>query len=209
MNSVMNRMKAAIARFRSDERASLSIEFVIMFPLLAWVYLGMFVYFDGFRAQSQSDKASFTIADMVSRETNYITPNYIDTLYSLHGMMTRDHNPTKLRISILEWDDINEYYTRVWSEHRGGVEDLTNDIIRTENYRNRLPDGLPHGEELILVEAWTLYEPPFDLGRLISWNWSGDFGAVRFDTFVVVRPRFTSQVCWNPVENGDASTSVC
>ncbi len=209
MRRLMTSLTAAIARFRSDERASLSVETVIIFPLLAWVYIGMFTYFDSFRAQSQSDKATYTIADMLSREQFYITPLYMDTLWELHGMLTRDNNPTKLRVSVLEWNDTRDRYLTVWSEGRGDPPPLTDTDLWSPGYRDRLPDGLPDGEQVILVEAWTIYEPPFDLGRLISDDLSGSFGAVSFDTFTVIRSRFTSQLCWNTVENGDTTTATC
>ncbi len=196
---MLGQIRSAIARFRADEQASLSVEAVVVFPLLAWVYLGMFVYFDSFRSQSLTDKAGFAIADMVSREMHYITPNYLETLYQLHGMMTNDRNPTQFRLSILRWDADNNKYVMVWSERKGGAPELSNAELTTPGFRNRLPDGLPDNERLILVEGWTIYEPPFQVG----------LPAVRFDTFIPVRPRFTDQICWNPVEEGGPESATC
>lgn len=207
--ALMAALRRAGRRFRAEERASLSIETVVIFPLLVWCYLGMYTFFDGFRSQSLSDKAVYTIADMVSRETNYITPEYITTLYQIHGMMTNDRNPTKLRLTIIRWDEADSRYEAVWSERRGGAPELTPEQLAAPEYRDRLPDGLPDGERLILLESWTLYEPPFDLGRTIDWAWSGNFGGFQFETFTVTRPRFAAQVCWNSVEGGDASTATC
>lgn len=196
---MFDKIRTAIAGFRSDERASLSVETVIIFPLLAWVYLGMFVYFDSFRSQSMSDKAAYTIADMVSRETGYVTPAYINSLYQLHGLLTKDRNRTQFRLTIIRWNDNKDRYVKVWSQRRGGAYHLSNSALSSDAYRNRLPDGLPHNERLILLETWTVYEPPFQVG----------LPAVRFDTFTVTRPRFAAQVCWNSVNDGDASTAKC
>lgn len=192
-------IKSAIARFRADERASQSIEVVIIFPILVWAYLGMFAYFDSFRAQSLADKAAFAITDLISRETDYITPAYMETLHQLHGMMTNSNHETQMRVTILRWNDNRNRFQKVWMQRKGGVSNLSNAKLRTSYYTDRLPEGLPHNERVILVETWTIYEPPFQVG----------LPAVRFDTFVVQRPRFADQVCWNPDNDGDASTARC
>ena len=205
-------IREAADRFRRDESASLSIETVIIFPLLVWVYLGMFTYFDAFRSQSLSDKAAYTIADMVSRETDYITPSYIDTLYELHGLMTRSNERTQMRITLVRWNDNQDKYVKVWSRRKGGAPGLTNTELQSEAYRSRMPDGLNHQERLILVETWTIYEPVFDLGFAITPEWTGNFGAVSFDTFTVVRPRFAppgNGPCWNPGEDGTIINAKC
>ena len=215
--TTMQKLRIALARFRRDEEASLSVETVIIFPLLVWCYLGMFTYFDAFRSQSLSDKAAYTIADMLSRETNYVTPAYMNSLYELHGVLTRDNNRTQLRVSVIRWNDTYSRWQLVWSKRRGGAAKLTNSMLRTAAYVDRLPGaglpdgsaGLPHNEQLILVETWTKYEPVFDLGLAISPQWTGNFGAVSFDAFVPTRPRFAGQVCWNSQNDGDATTERC
>ncbi len=198
-------VKARLAAFREDERASLSIETVVIFPLLLWVYLAMFVFFDAFRSQSLSDKAAYTIADLISREDHFVTNTYLDTVYSIHGALARSHERTQMRISMVRYQESQDRYRRVWSRNRGGMGNLNNAMLRTSEYRDRLP-VVPNGEKFVLVETATAWRAPFNLDWLMSWISSGPHeGAeeIEFRTFTVTRPRTdATQVCFKK-NNGD------
>jgi hypothetical protein len=185
-----------LSEFRDDERGSLAIETVLIFPILCWAYLATFVYFDAFRIQSTTNKAAYTISDQVSRETGYITPNYMTSLYNLHEFLTSSNHPTKLRLSIVRYTDDDGYEVR-WSQGRGGAGALNDaglaDIL------DKLP-VMPDNEVIIVIQNWLSYEPMFSVG----------LKAFEFENLIVTRPRFNSaQLCWNSVENGGVSTATC
>ena len=199
--TVLSLLKARLAAFRDDERANMSMETVIIFPMLVWVYLAMYVFFDAFRTQSLSDKAAYTIADMVSREDVFVNNTYLDTLYSVHGALSNSNHPTQMRVSMVRYNQNNDRYFRIWSRNRGGMGNLNNPMLRRSEYRERLP-VVPHQDKFVLVETRTIYEPPFNLG------WFGrvivpGLDAHRFETFTITRPRgLNTQVCFQK-NNGD------
>ncbi len=61
-------LKNRIRQFVECDDASITVEAVMILPLLLWGYFGMFVLFDGYRAASSNIRANYTIADMLSRE---------------------------------------------------------------------------------------------------------------------------------------------
>ena len=60
-------LRARLATFAQDARGSLSVEAALILPLLCWFYVASFVWFDAFRTQNANLKASYTLADMLSR----------------------------------------------------------------------------------------------------------------------------------------------
>ena len=69
----MRSLLKCLRRMRDDESGSIAVETIMMVPLLAWALLSTLAYFDAYRAESISVKAGLTIADMVSRETGFVT----------------------------------------------------------------------------------------------------------------------------------------
>jgi hypothetical protein len=185
-----------LSEFRDDERGSLAIETVLIFPILCWAYLATFVYFDAFRIQSTTNKAAYTISDQVSRETGYITPTYMTSLYNLHEFLTSSNHPTKLRLSIVRFTTKDGYEVR-WSQGRGGAGALN--AAGLADILDKLP-VMPDNEVIIVVQNWLSYEPMFSVG----------LKAFEFENLIVTRPRFNSaQLCWNSVENGGVTTATC
>ena len=80
-------IKRLCARFRREERAAVSTEFVLILPLLLWWYVGSFAFYDAFRDYNVTVKASYTLGDILSRQTE-IDNDYLDGLESLLEFMT-------------------------------------------------------------------------------------------------------------------------
>jgi hypothetical protein len=174
-------LRRILARFSRDDAGSLTLEAVIMFPLLFWAMLSMLVFFDGYRQNSLNVKAAFTIGDMISREVDPITPAYLDGAVNLFDELSRSSTEPRMRVSVVYFKASDDKFYRDWSQQRGGVPVLTNaDLVAM---RNRLP-LVPDNERLILVETWSDYDPPFNVGidRQDLYN------------FVFTRPRFAPQV---------------
>lgn len=193
-------MLAAINRFidnfRREDDGSIAVEAILMFPILTWAYLATFVYFDGFRNQSNNVKAAYTISDALSRETGYVTPVYLTSLYKLHeGLTTANYN-TKLRVTVVTYSSDEDKYSVVWSEQKGRAGVLND--TKLDLLRDRLP-VMPDNEVVILVQTWVAYEPAFSVG----------LEAFNFENFVVTRPRFAPQLCYNSLETGDLDTAIC
>ncbi|MGR3323056.1 MAG: TadE/TadG family type IV pilus assembly protein [Pseudooceanicola sp.] len=168
-------------RFARDTRGNVAIEAVILLPILFWAYLAMFSYFDMLRQQTLNEKASFTIADMLSRETDAINDTYVTNAHTLFKTMIRSDESSVLRVSVLRWNEDDDRFEVDWSEARGTSTVISDDVAA--GMTDKLPT-VPGGERVILVETWTTYQIPFKIGMQ-------DF---EINSFTFVRPRFAPQL---------------
>ena len=195
----MNRWK----QFHADERGSMSIELVIVTPILVWIILSTFVYFDLFRNEANAHRAALTLADMFSREQTDIDGNYLNGARSLLRTLTLDDSSPDFRITVYRYQQSDDTFRRVWSRNRGVGTNLTDTDLLGLQTAGRLP-RMADDDRAILVETFTDYEPPFDTGiRFLTSFFSSDGGSARdeletvtFTTFNVIRPRFTPSLCW-------------
>lgn len=179
-------MKRVIRRFCGERDGSVMVETVICLPLLVLGLVATWEFYEIHRYKSAREKATYTIADMISRETAGITDTYIDNAKKLYDGITNDDGVNQIRVSVVRFDlAANEYYIR-WSETRGNgtYSDLTNADVATAHAT--LPI-LGDGEDLILVESESDYKPTFKVGL---------GGSVNIDTRIFTKPRFTGQVCY-------------
>ena len=72
-----------LKRFSRKESGVISVEAVMIYPLLFWGMCASYTFFDGYKQSSRNLKASYAIADVISRERNDINATYMDTLYDL------------------------------------------------------------------------------------------------------------------------------
>lgn len=187
---------AAMRRFMRSEEGSISVEAMLILPILVWCYLGTFVFFDAFRSQSTNLKAAYTIGDTLSRETEYITPSYMDSLSALQTFLVdEDNGMARLRVSVYRFQESDNTYRVNWSRTRGGGLQLTDTMLA--DLRSNLPRML-NAEIAILVETWVGYHPTYSVGLQ-------DF---TFTDLVVTRPRFAGQLCAN-ITNGTDLTRIC
>lgn len=171
-----------LKKFIREETAASSLESVIMMPVLAWTFVGSFVFFDAFRTYNSSIKASFTIADYISRQTATVYGHDIQGMATVFNELVRNNNDVRIRVSqILHNDGV---YTVEWSDTTGGEARLFNNTLQP--LIPQLPImGSP--DRLILVETTIPYRPAIDLG----------LDVVEFSNFTFTRPR-AGQVAHNP-----------
>jgi len=176
-------LKSFLRNFRDDTKGLVAVEAVIMFPILFWCFLAMFTFFDAYRQVSIGQKAAYTISDMISRETDNLDATYMDNTLELFDYLTNSTTNTALRVSVIYYDDTAAQYYLGWSEGRGGQTALTDAIIQA--WDDVLP-VLPESEALILVETWSGYVAPFNIG----------LDDQDLETFIFASPRFASQLGW-------------
>ena len=166
-----------ISRFGKDTRGVVTVEAVIILPLLFWALAAVAIFFDGFRTRSQAEKAAFTVADMLSRETNAISANYITNTRTLFDSLANSNAPSSMRISTIRWNSSNAQYEVVRSRERGShfAELRQSDVSWLGE---RLPT-MAAGDFLILVETSNQFNPILNVG----------LGDIEIDTFVFTRPR--------------------
>ena len=190
----------ALRRFLGDEGGSVTVEAVLIFPILCWAYLGTFVFFDDFRAQSINVKAAYTIGDILSRQTDYVTPEFLDSTFALQDMLTATDETTRMRVTAFKYVSSSNQLDMRWSKVRGGgVPELTDATIQT--LRTSIPQ-LDNGEVAILTETWMDYTPPMDVG----------VDPLTFRELVVTRPRYSlnNRFCYNSMnDGGGVATETC
>lgn len=184
------------AAFRADETGSVTVETIIMVPLLLWAFVAIYVFFDVFRVQSINIKASYTIGDALSRETGYVTNRYLEGLSGLQGTLLNTRETRDLQVTVYRYNTDDNRYKVIWSEGLGRLPELTDDTL---NDLDHILPVMPGGEVAILTRSRVDYHPIYDVG----------IAPFIFDEYTVTRPRFAPQLCWNTRENGNVSTSTC
>ena len=93
--------------FLSDDRGSLTMEFVLWLPLLmAWLVVSA-VFHDAYRNRDLATKASYTIADLISRQTTLVdnsatSPDLADLVFLQRALLPRLGREMSLRISSIQ-----------------------------------------------------------------------------------------------------------
>ncbi|WP_101068510.1 TadE/TadG family type IV pilus assembly protein [Roseovarius salinarum] len=178
------RISTFLRRFRDDTRGTATMEAAITMPFLAWVMVLMFVFFDVYRFNSIRDKATYTTADMITREMQTIDESYLTNAKTVFDAIAGDGERNQLRFTVIKYDADNDEYTVKWSRVRG-TGDLTPwTDADAEARRDRLPI-LTDGEEVLLVDSVSRYFTPFEM--------PGD-EILDVETRVFASPRFVPQI---------------
>ncbi|MQQ08893.1 pilus assembly protein [Epibacterium sp. SM1979] len=187
-------------RFASDTEGSITVEFAIYLPLILFIFAVIVTFFDAFRQESINLKAAYTVSDLISRETQELNEDYIDSMQNMAELLVRPDSVLSLRVTIVRWDEDDDRYYVDWSRVRGQAYAQLNDSS-VEALTTRLPN-MPDQERVILVETHNQVTPVFPFAML-------DVRGERFDqdedvllekslldieTFVFTRPRFAPLV---------------
>ena len=175
-------------RFRNSEDGSIIVEAVIMLPTLFAAVLATFVFFDAFRNQAINLKANYTIADSLTRQELYVTNTQIVNTWRLHRFLTNSSSMTRLRISVISYDEDDDQHRVVWSRAEGGGIAYTDSPISVIDLNpNQIP-VMSNEEVLIVIQTEVDYEPGYNIG----------LGAFTFANTTYTRPRWNrSNLCFS------------
>ena len=174
-------MTRMIRSFWRDERASVALEAVIVMPILAWVFVASFVFFDAFRVYNTSIKATYAVADVLSRRTSQISSTDIEGLADVFQFLTRNTAGSSLRVTQITRQSAG--YRIDWSH---GTDGLT--YIRASDFPDFV-DRIPimaYGDRMLLIETFLPHRPAFSAGLADQ----------EFVNFTITRPRFAGQVAF-------------
>ncbi len=185
-------------RFTRDEQGSLSIEAVFALPMLVWAIAATFVFWDAFKTLNITQKATYTVADMISRESDAIDADFLTSMHELFAYLSNeDGDGNALRITVVKMNEDPDTNVKslemVWSEGVGGAVGLEN----MTTIENRIPD-MATGDQLIVVESEQEWAPAFAVG----------LAAYRFREVALARPRFAPQVKWDDGTATAAATTT-
>lgn len=169
-------------RFLKEEDGLIMTEFLIMLPLLTWTFMAMFVYWDTFRTINEAQKASYAVSDLISRHDSIDLP-FIDGMEKVMEHLT-GQSDVKLRISSVQWDDVTEEYSLLFSRSpHNEMPVLT--VTDIENLADTRIPTMAGGDSIVIVETEVAYQPGFDVGIPFT----------TFSNFIVTRPRGESKIC--------------
>ena len=206
-------------RFRRETDGSVSVELVIVVPILFWALAATVVFYDGFRDRYQAQMAAQTVADIMSRETDLFDAAYVEGMNDVFDVLLDGRYPSRIRVSSIIWDSTNQRNMLQWSYGTRGMSGLPTDTFElmqagdlttlqalfgndtsfsfagaaaqmpVSDLPSRIPPVLP-GEALLVVETFALWSPFANVG----------LGEMRFNPVVVVRPRFAPWINFEGVD---------
>lgn len=171
-------LRRALGRFGRDESGTVVAEAVVVLPMFLWAYIALFVYWDAFRSMNTVQKAAFTISDMISREKQGISSNYVEGMGDVLDYLIDKNQNARLRVSSVTWSDTNDRFEVYWSASpKNEVTPLNTASLQA--YAYEIPT-MSAGDNAIIIEVDVDYQPTFDVGLPDQ----------TFHQFIVTRPRF-------------------
>lgn len=178
----MTFLRNSLTHFRTDTSGTVKIEFVIIAPLLfAWI-LGAFVFFDAYKHYSRSAKASYAIADIMSRQLDMDMARLLNMHDLMDALIPWSDSNKWIRISSISYDATDGYEV-LWSHASGTNEVLTTDTL-TDVALARFPD-IAAGDTIIYTETSVPYRPLLKSFGLSGLTWRNR---------IAVRPRYVMSI---------------
>jgi hypothetical protein len=182
-----------IKRFRDDENATITVEFVIIAPVLLFLLALSFQFFDAFKSYSRAAKATYALADIVSREEEAIDAAFAVKLHGLlDSLLPWIKDDKSIRLTSIKWDTEEADYEVIWSCPINGENvqldahyfELKTTSNLTFEEKALMPTLVP-GDSIVFVETHIPYSALFDYIGLGDLVWQNR---------VAIRPRFASEV---------------
>lgn len=184
--SLRRSFRRHLRRFLRRAEGGLSLEAALTIPMLLMVFAAGYVWFDAFRAQNLSLKATYTVSDMVSRETVPLTETYLNGLQTVFDFMTQSDGPTQIRITAVKCtadchDETLRSLEMCWSWASGGAQPY--DATSFDGVTDAVP-LMTLGDTVMITETFLVHEPAFEVMMPTS----------TVAQRIVMRPRFVPQV---------------
>lgn len=162
-----------------DERASISIEFMIAMPLLLFLTTGGITYWDAFQSNSKTAKVAYTVSDIMSRH-DVVDGTDMAYLYSVQDkMLAADLDRRALRISSICFEG-GDYHV-LWSYTASSADITTPDALTDEGIPVSILPEMEPQDSIILTEVQARWRPNFLNVGIAGQTWQSQ---------LVARPRF-------------------
>ena len=219
----IKRISCALGRFRDDQEGAVTMEFIIMLPLLFTWGVGSFLYYDAYRSLSITNKVGFTVTDIASRYEVITESDLVEWQELADRMLPFRNVNNRLRISSICFYDGTEDGNPdenqiVWSSAQNvgaQVEDESgNGLVDSEGNpllegAPRTGDNLPAAIPLMADQDTVLYVELFSTWRPLSNSIFGlEFTEKTWFVDLFIRPRFVQSIPFID-ENGDELTTPC
>lgn len=190
-------MKRMFAKYRSDNTGAMTMEFMVMLPILLMWFAGLFVFFDAFQSWMKSLKATYTVSDILTRQT-VVDDDYIHALDGVFDSISQSKtNATSfMRVSQVKNNDgtLEMVWTTDTFEGPVLVEATIDDV------RAHVPT-LMDNEYVIVFQTYRPFNPLFD--------WVG-LSDMTFENNITSPLRFTSSLVNtdHPEEVADSNDGI-
>lgn len=188
---MLKTLKARLRTFRDDERGSMVVEGVLALPMMFWVLITFYVFWDAYRNINVIQKATYSIADVISRRQAAVDEEYLNGLNRVMDYLLDPGQTADMRFSSVRFNGIQRQFEVEWSYSPGGtMTPLTSGVA------NELASRLPimaDGDTVIVVETSVDFKPAFNIAII---------GDRTVEEFIVTRPRLVPRVCFEGVQCG-------
>jgi hypothetical protein len=172
------------------EDGSITVEAVIMLPVLILFYITSFTFFDAYRTQAVITRTGYVVGDLLSRQPTIDAADVVG-MRDLFAFMTFNAGPSEIRVTeVAGGATLADPLAVVWSEGTGTLDPLTEDEVAA--IRDTIPDLAPN-ERITIVETRVEYRPPFFVG----------LPAYTMQEVVVTRPRYDERICFVRADGSD------
>lgn len=172
----MTRFRTSLRAFAQDESGVMLAEFLLLLPLLIWGFIALIVYWDLFRTINVSQKAAYSISDLLTRQ-EVVTEAFAADLQKVLMFLTPGAPQSRMRITSFEFDENtpevdpnawgDDEYHLLWSRVTGGdASILPYSTADLQPLRNTIIPVMENAQGAIIVETWVDYTPRFDIGIL-------------------------------------------
>lgn len=176
---MMRWFRRNFCRYRRDEDGTIIVEFVIVAPLFVVLIAMGFEFFDAYKSYSRASKASYTIADFVSRQDDFDNADLAKMHAFLDGLLPWLNGEKSLRVTWFRYDKDEGYSVDKSLNYGDNRKKLTTATIPPDIH-SILPD-IAHGDMVILTETKVPHRPLIDMFKMSDIVW---------DNAIVVRPRY-------------------
>lgn len=167
-----------LARLRKDQFGASAVEFALVLPMILMVLLGSVTVFDVFRTAQAAEKGTFTVGDMLSRQT-VISQALLTSMLTFVDKTVNHDGAARLRASSIS--NVNGTLVTDWS-HSVGDQTLA---IAAVDYA--LVPNIAVGDSVILTEVFIPHRA-FVAGF--------GFDRITYANKAVHRPRFVGKIVY-------------
>lgn len=185
----MQRFRTSLRSYGRDESGVMMAEFLILFPILFWGFIGLVAYWDIWRTINVAQKASYSISDLLSRQ-ELVNEDFVTGLQDVLNFLTPNARQSRMRVTSLEFregnpnTDADDAYVLLWSRSPGNAV-VRHTNVSIQDLEGVIPTLDDRGSALV-VETWVDYVPRFDIGVM---NFAPGLSGQTFDNLVVTFPR--------------------
>lgn len=191
----MRRLRQSFQAYLKDEEGALLVEFMILLPMMIWAFVALVVYWDVFKTINVSQKAAYSIADLLSRQV-IVTEDFLDGMEDVMDFLTPGVGDSRVRITSLRFEANNlaittdDVYEIIFTHSSDTTLAPEYTAVTVQNLKPMIPI-MDNQDSVIIVETWVDFTPDFDIGVL---NMAPGLGDQTFTQFIVTRPR-SREVC--------------